>query len=127
MKSDFGIIDRRVFLNRTAICLAGSAVLRAPGLSAGQMQPTPRQTEGPFYPDKMPPDTDNDLLTINNRSASAAGVVTHLTGRVLDLRGEPVHNAVVEIWQCDNNGKYLHTGDGNPGTPMLTFKALAVL
>jgi protocatechuate 3,4-dioxygenase beta subunit len=127
MKSSSGIIDRRVFLNRTTLCLAGAAALRVPGLFAGQLQPTPRQTEGPFYPDKMPPDTDNDLLTINNRSASAAGAVTHLTGRVLDLRGEPVRNAVVEIWQCDNNGKYLHTGDGNPGTPDVNFQGFGRL
>jgi protocatechuate 3,4-dioxygenase, beta subunit len=32
-----------------------------------------------------------------------------LSGRILDVRGEPIRNAFVEIWQCDNNGAYLHT------------------
>ena len=27
---------------------------------------TPAQTEGPFYPDKLPLDTDNDLVVIND-------------------------------------------------------------
>jgi protocatechuate 3,4-dioxygenase beta subunit len=36
-----------------------------------------------------------------------------LTGKVLDARGKPVRNAVVEIWQCDQNGAYLHSGSNN--------------
>ena len=30
-------------------------------------------------------------------------------GRVLDSSGSPIRGAVVEIWQADNNGAYLHT------------------
>jgi protocatechuate 3,4-dioxygenase beta subunit len=41
------------------------------------------------------------------------GKVTHLTGRVLDLKGNSVNNAVVEIWQCDAKGVYLHTRDSS--------------
>lgn len=41
------------------------------------------------------------------------GAVTYLSGRILDRRGEPVRNAVVEIWQVDNNAAYLHTGNVN--------------
>jgi len=127
MESDFEAIGRRVFMHRTALCLAGSAIFPASAALAGQLQPTPHQTEGPFYPDRMPPDTDNDLLIINDRTASANGVVTHLTGRVLDMRGEPVCNAMVEIWQCDNNGRYLHAGDNNPGTRDSNFQGFGRL
>ena len=42
------------------------------------------------------------------------GDITHLTGKVLDAKGEPLKNAVVEIWQCDGNGVYLHTRDSGP-------------
>jgi len=70
---------------------------------------TPRQTEGPFYPDKPLLDTDNNLLIVNDSSTPAAGDVTHLTGRVLGMGGEPFSNVVVEIWHVDNNGIYLHT------------------
>ncbi|MHC4269090.1 MAG: dioxygenase family protein [Planctomycetota bacterium] len=70
---------------------------------------TPRQTEGPFYPDKPLLDTDNNLLIVNDSSTPAAGDVTHLTGRVLGMGGEPFSNVVVEIWHVDNNGIYHHT------------------
>ncbi len=45
--------------------------------------------------------------------SSAVGEVTYLSGRVLSPAGEPIRNAFVEIWQCDNNGAYLHSGTSN--------------
>ena len=69
--------------------------------------------EGPFYPNHLPLDTDNDLLVINDGITPAVGDITMLSGRVLDLSGQPVRNALVEIWQVDNNGAYLHTGSMN--------------
>ena len=83
------------------------------GAFAEQLVRTPRQTEGPFYPDHLPLDTDNDLLIINDSIAPAVGQVTHLSGRILDARGNPIRNALVEIWQVDNNGAYLHSRSGN--------------
>ena len=71
---------------------------------------TPAQTEGPFYPTRLPLDVDNDLLVINNAITPAVGAITHLTGRVLDLNGNPMRNVVVEIWQVDHHGVYLHQG-----------------
>jgi protocatechuate 3,4-dioxygenase beta subunit len=67
-------------------------------------------TEGPFYPDKLPLDTDNDLIVLNDSITPAVGEVTHLGGKILDSRGDPIRNATVEIWQVDNYGAYLHTG-----------------
>lgn len=87
----------------------GTGALFTPGVFAQKLIQTPRQTDGPFYPDKMPLDTDNDLLIINDAITPAVGAVTYLSGRILDSRGEPIRNAFVEIWQCDNNGAYLHT------------------
>jgi len=74
---------------------------------------TPAQTEGPFYPDHLPLDTDNDLIVINDGITPAVGDVTYVSGRVLDSKGDPVRGALVEIWQCDANGAYLHSGTGN--------------
>jgi protocatechuate 3,4-dioxygenase beta subunit len=74
---------------------------------------TPAMTEGPFYPDKLPLDTDNDLVVIGKATTPAVGEVTHLTGTVRDLKGEPVKGALVEIWQVDNNGAYLHSDSMN--------------
>src|SRR5262245_52006137 len=77
-----------------------------PGTFAGELTKTPPQTEGPFYPDKLPLDTDNDLIVVNEHTTPAVGDVTHLTGRILSPAGEPVRNALVEIWQCDASGAY---------------------
>ena len=99
--------DRRRFLHGMAFTTAAFAV---PGVFAEELSKTPSQTEGPFYPDRLPLDTDNDLLIINDGITPGVGQITHLTGRVLSPAGEPVRNAVVEIWQADNNGVYLHSG-----------------
>jgi protocatechuate 3,4-dioxygenase beta subunit len=49
--------------------------------------PTPRQTTGPFYPLDWSGDADADLARVAGQAERAQGVVTHLRGRVLDVRG----------------------------------------
>jgi protocatechuate 3,4-dioxygenase beta subunit len=105
------LCNRRAFLGAIPF---GAAAFLTPGLFAEELVRTPRQTEGPFYPNKLPLDTDNDLLIINNSITPAVGEVTHLSGRILDAKGEPVRNALVEIWQVDGKGVYLHTADSGP-------------
>lgn len=104
--------DRRRFLGQLAF---GAAAFTTRGLFAEELARTPRQTEGPFYPDKLPLDTDNDLLVINDGITPAVGEITHLGGRILSASGEPIRNAVVEIWQCDSNGRYIHSKSGGSG------------
>jgi protocatechuate 3,4-dioxygenase beta subunit len=99
--------SRRDFVRTVAF---GATALAAPIALADALTLTPSSTEGPFYPDRMPLDTDNDLLLINNGATQAVGDITHLVGRVVDASGNPLHGAVVEIWQVDGNGVYLHTG-----------------
>lgn len=96
--------------------LAGGslAAFTTPGLFAQQLVETGTTTEGPFYPDVLPLDTDNDLLVINDRITPAVGEITHLAGRVLTRSGQPVRNAFVEIWQVDHTGSYVHTGGRQP-------------
>ena len=91
---------RRDFLRRAA--LGSAAFFTAPGAFAEALTATPSMTEGPFYPDKFPLDTDNDLLRINDAITPAVGAVTHLHGKVTDVKGNPVSHARVEIWQVDN-------------------------
>jgi protocatechuate 3,4-dioxygenase beta subunit len=88
----------------------GAMTTLARGAFAEELVATPQLTEGPFYPTKLPLDTDNDLLIINDSITPAVGQITHLTGRVLSAAGEPVAGAFVEIWQVDGNGVYLHSG-----------------
>ena len=101
---------RRNFLRQLAL---GTALFAVPGAFAAELIRTPRQTEGPFYPDHLPLDTDNDLLIINDAITPAVGEITYLSGRILDSRGQPMRNVVVEIWQVDKNGAYLHSKSGN--------------
>ncbi|HEY9401139.1 MAG TPA: protocatechuate 3,4-dioxygenase [Pyrinomonadaceae bacterium] len=109
------IYTRRRFLGGIAVGAVGAAAAfyLKPGVFADQLVQTPRQTEGPFYPDPLPLDTDNDLVVINDALTPAVGIITHLGGRILDSRGAPVKNAVVEIWQVDSRGAYLHSGSDN--------------
>lgn len=110
MQTQSSRFHRRHFLGSLT---AGAAFFAVPGLFAQELVRTPKQTEGPFYPDHLPLDTDNDLIIVNDALTPAVGTITWLSGRVLDARGEPISNALVEIWQCDNNGAYFHSKSGN--------------
>ena len=110
MFPDFDPTRRRII---SGLALGAAAFFTVPGLFAQELALTPRQTEGPFYPDHLPLDRDNDLIIIGDKTTPAVGQITHLSGRVLDARGESVKDAVVEIWQVDNRGVYLHSGSDN--------------
>src|SRR6266540_4152383 len=101
--------DRRRFLRALS---ASAALFTVPGAFAEELLRTPAQTEGPFYPDHLPLDTDNDLIVINDALTPSVGEITYVSGRILGPTGEPIRNAVVEIWQCDNGGAYLHSKTG---------------
>ncbi|QEH37036.1 Protocatechuate 3,4-dioxygenase beta chain [Aquisphaera giovannonii] len=107
--------SRRRFLANLATGAAGLAGLgslfHTPGAFADELFRTPELTEGPFYPDHLPLDTDNDLIILGDGLTPAVGEITHLTGRLLDVRGNPLRNMTVEIWQCDANEVYHHTAD----------------
>jgi protocatechuate 3,4-dioxygenase, beta subunit len=102
------ISSRRTFLSALTL---GATAFTVRGAFAEQLTRTPRMTEGPFYPDKLPLDTDNDLLVINDSITPAVGEITHLSGKILDASGSPIRNAVIEIWQVDNKGVYINTRD----------------
>jgi len=106
------ICSRRAFLGGLTASAAAMS-LWTPGVMADELTRTPDQTEGPFYPDKLPLDTDNDLLVINDGLTPAVGEISYVSGRILDINGKPIKNAAVEIWQCDANGAYLHSGTTN--------------
>lgn len=114
---------RRTFLGGLATGAASLAAARAFSEErmrwiegdgfADELTKTPAQTEGPFFPDKLPLDKDNDLVIGGPSTTPAVGEVTHLHGRVLDTKGEPIKGVIVEIWQVDNNGAYIHSGSDN--------------
>ena len=92
----------------------GAAAMFAPGVFAEQLLRSPAMTEGPFYPDQLPLDRDNDLILVGDSLTPAVGQITHLSGRILDASGDPIRDAEIEIWQCDANEVYLHSRDSGP-------------
>lgn len=96
---------RRAFFG----AVGAAAFFSTRGLYAEVLAPTLATTEGPFYPDKMPLDTDNDLLVINDSITPAVGEVAWVSGRLLTETGQPIRNAIIEIWQCDARQSYIHT------------------
>ena len=97
------LIDRRKLFT-----LCGSLII--PGISCGSLIRTPWQGEGPFYPDKIPVDTDNDLVKNGDNSFEAGGKILILNGILLNPDSEPVNHVSIEIWQTDKNGVYMHSG-----------------
>jgi protocatechuate 3,4-dioxygenase beta subunit len=103
-----------LLLRRRVLRAAGALPLAlAWPAAAASLSPTPAQTEGPFYPTRLPLDTDNDLVQLRGAEAQALGMVTHVSGRVLDTSGKPIPGARVEIWQCDHQGIYDHPRDSD--------------
>ena len=101
-----GRLPRRGVLGVSAAFASG---LLVPSLgNAATLLATPAQTEGPFYPPRLPDDRDADLVRVTGADAQALGTVTHVAGRVLDRDGRPLPAILVEIWQCDANGRYRH-------------------
>jgi protocatechuate 3,4-dioxygenase beta subunit len=63
---------------------------------------TPRQTEGPFYTPGTPLRTS--LLEGGEKTRFI------LAGRVLSPQCQPVRNALVDLWHCDEEGVYDNRG-----------------
>lgn len=96
---------------RRRVVLGGSAALLSAPLAAAQRALTPSQMLGPFYPVTPPLHKDNDLTLVEDSSVRADGQISDLSGRVLDMDGQPLAGLRVEIWQCDANGRYRHPRD----------------
>ncbi len=88
---------------------------------------TPGQIVGPFYPMLKPLDQDADLTTIVGKPGRAEGQVIHVMGRVVNLQGQPVQGAKVEIWQANTHGRYNRPSDTNPAPLDPNFEGFAVL
>lgn len=103
-----------MILRRRTLVLAAAGLGLAGSVRAANRLWTAPQTEGPYYPDVMPTALDTDLVRLNTGDAAALGEVTHVLGTVSRLDGRPVQAALVELWQCDASGRYLHTADEEP-------------
>jgi protocatechuate 3,4-dioxygenase alpha subunit len=82
-------------------------------MSKGQ---TPSQTVGPYFAYGLTPAQYGypalaSIASADLRTADVEGEHIRLVGRVLDGAGEPVDDAMIEIWQADPQGRYAHPAD----------------
>jgi protocatechuate 3,4-dioxygenase, beta subunit len=109
-------ISRRDVLR--AALLSGAALAVPSRALAQQCQETPRQDEGPFYLNgydrtRTVPHS-NDLTVVPGAAGPPQGDVIHVTGRVTDADCRPLKSVMVEIWQANAKGKYVHAADPSP-------------
>ena len=69
------------------------------------LEPTPSQTIGPFFHFALPYPESERLVTPDHPDA------VRIVGTVIDGAGEPVSDALVEIWQANAVGRYPHPED----------------
>src|SRR6202165_5380629 len=121
-----GDLSRREILRMSAILGVTSVVSTKFAFAQAALQRTPGQILGPFYPVK-PFDQNADLTKVPGRPGRAEGEILNVMGRVLNLKGEPLRSAKVEVWQAKAHGRYTHPRDTNPAPLDPNFEGSAVL
>jgi protocatechuate 3,4-dioxygenase, alpha subunit len=86
---------------------------------------TPSQTVGPFFSIGLTAKPSERSAVIGNTlvARDAAGERIRIEGRVVDGDGRPVNDALLEIWQADAAGRYVHPADAG-ALPNATFQGL---
>ena len=79
------------------------------------MKQTPSQTVGPYFAYGLTPEQYGYPFTsvahATMRTADTDGEAVRIEGRVLDGEGDPVNDAMIELWQADAQGRYDHPAD----------------
>ena len=113
------VISRRRFLYAVTVSAAPVAFLARVKTTLGQDQGTveldptpaageklvltPEETAGPFFKPNSPAKN-------NFRDPGVTGTPVKLTGTVLDRKGKPIPNALLDFWHADANGEYDFNG-----------------
>ena len=121
-----GDLSRREILRMSAMLGVTSVVSTKFAFAQAALQRTPGQILGPFYPVKLF-DQNADLTRVPGRPGRAEGEILNVMGRVLNLKGEPVRNSKVEVWQANAHGRYTHPSDTNPAPLDPNFEGSAAL
>jgi protocatechuate 3,4-dioxygenase, alpha subunit len=75
-------------------------------------EPTPSQTIGPFFHDALLDEDRSELVPPGHPEA------VRIEGTVYDGAGEPVPDAMVEIWQANRAGRYNDPTDDRDDLPL---------
>ncbi|HEX3352112.1 MAG TPA: protocatechuate 3,4-dioxygenase subunit beta [Terriglobales bacterium] len=89
-----------------------SSVRRAPSQPLILLPHTLSEVTGPVYGHGEIGETDNDLT--RQHAGEPLGERIIVTGRVLDSNGRPVPRALIELWQANSAGRYVHESDQHP-------------
>ena len=89
-----------------------STLLRNPAQPLIFLPHTLSETTGPVYGHTAIAETDNDLT--RQHASEPLGERIIVAGRVLDEDGRPIPHTLVEIWQCNAAGRYIHARDDHP-------------
>ncbi len=92
-----------------------STIKRAPGLPLIDVPLTLSELTGPGPAISTVMPDDADLTRNAGTGGEAIGQRIIVTGRVLDQHGQPVPHTLLEIWQANAAGRYLHKRDQWPG------------
>jgi len=80
-------------------------------LAASRAQGTPRAIEGPLYVPGAPLHQREVRLDVGNEGKGSPFV---MEGQVTDLDGNPVPHATVDVWHCNELGRYSHFDPDQP-------------
>ena len=89
-----------------------STVKRSPSKPLVLMPHTLSELTGPVYGHDAVHPGDSDLTSHGRTEPLGERIIVH--GRVLDEDGRPVPNTLVEIWQANACGRYVHVVDQHP-------------
>ena len=89
-----------------------STVKRAPARPLVVIPPTLSELTGPVYGHGSLGEHDGDLT--RQHTGEPVGERIIVTGRVVDEDGRPVPDTLVEIWQANAAGRYVHVVDQHP-------------
>lgn len=112
-------------LSRRLLLIEGAATFVATAAAAKPLGFTQPLTMGPFYPLTKPADQDNDLTRVRGHKHRARGEVIEVSGRISNMRDEPVPGALIEIWQANAAGRYFHPSDRNTAPLDIDFQGYA--
>ena len=115
-----------MLVTRRHLVVGVAAVASVSAAKSPMLVATSAQDLGPFYPILRPPDHDADLTRLKGRDGTAKGQPIQVIARVVDLHGNPIRNAQVDLWQCNAAGRYDHPGDrANPAALDPNFQGFA--
>jgi protocatechuate 3,4-dioxygenase beta subunit len=89
-----------------------ATLMRAPKEPLVILPHTLTEVTGPAYGHGKVGPLDHDLTRQHEGEPLGERVI--VTGRVLDGDGRPVRNSLIEVWQANAAGRYVHAGDRHP-------------